>query len=238
MHVEGSVALVTGGNRGFGLAMAEELQARQASKVYVGVRDAAAFDHAGITPIELDVTSEESVTEAARQCDDVTLLVNNAGTGSAHPQGTLDPDLVKTTERVLDVNLFGVIRTSQALAPVILGNGGGAIINVVSDEAWYALPVLAPYAMTKSAAWSFTNALRTDLRPRGVEVLSLHVGFMDTDLTRNLDVPKVDPRAVASTTLDGLEDGLEEVLADEQSRRVKRTLSTEDGYYLHPPMPG
>ncbi|GAA1893527.1 SDR family oxidoreductase [Asanoa iriomotensis] len=234
MQVEGSVAFVTGGNRGFGLAMAEELRARKASKVYVGVRDPEAFDHPGITAVDLDVTSPTSVAAAARQCDDVTLLVNNAGTGSAHPKGTLDPDLISSAERVFDVNVYGVIRTTQALAPVILDNGGGAIVNVVSDEAWYALPVLAPYSMSKAAVWNFTNALRTDLRPRGVDVLSLHVGFMDTDLSRDLDVPKADPGEVAATTLDRLEQGAEEVLADEKSRRVKRTLSTDDGYYLHP----
>jgi NAD(P)-dependent dehydrogenase (short-subunit alcohol dehydrogenase family)/DNA-binding CsgD family transcriptional regulator len=234
MRVEGSVAFVTGGSRGFGLAMAEELAARDARKVYVGVRDPASFDLPAITAVDLDVTSPESVAAVARRCDDVTLLVNNAGTGAAHPAGTLDPDLVATTERLLDVNLYGVIRTSQALTPVIAGNGGGAIVNVVSDEAWYALPVIAGYAMTKAAEWNFTNALRIDLRPKGIEVLSLHVGFMDTDLTRDLDVPKADPGEVAATTLDGLEDGAEEVIADEQTRLVKQTLSTDDGYYLHP----
>ncbi|MEV0718083.1 SDR family oxidoreductase [Asanoa sp. NPDC050611] len=238
MRVQGSVAFVTGGNRGFGLAMAEELGARDAAKVYVGVREPAAFDHPGITPIALDVTSDESVAAAAEQCADVTLLVNNAGTGGAHPGGALDPELVRAAQRVVDVNLYGLIRTSQALAPTILRNGGGAIVNVVSDEAWYALPVIAAYSMSKSAAWSYTNALRMDLRPQGVEVLSLHVGFMDTDLVRDLDVPKVDPHEVASTTLDGLEQGKEEVIADEQSRRVKRTLSTDDGYYLHPSVLG
>ncbi|GIF71287.1 SDR family oxidoreductase [Asanoa siamensis] len=238
MRVRGSVAMVTGGNRGFGLAIAKELQERQAAKVYVGVRNPAAFEEDGLLPVALDVTDPASVAAAAGQCGDVTLLVNNAGTGAAHPDGSLDPDLIQTTERVLDVNLYGTIRTTQALAPVIVDNGGGAIVNVLSDEAWYALPVLTGYAMTKSAEWSFTNALRVDLRPRGVEVLGLHGGFMDTDLVRDLDVAKSDPRDVAAAALDGLEQGKEEVMADEQARLVKRSLSTDDGYYLHPSVLG
>ncbi|GIF63938.1 short-chain dehydrogenase/reductase [Asanoa ishikariensis] len=218
--------------------MAEELQTHGAKKVYVGMRNAADFEHPGLDAVELDVTDTESVTAAAAQCDDVTLLVNNAGTGSLHVEGTADPDLVSSMQRVFDVNLYGTVRSSQALAPVILRNGGGAIVNVVSDQAWYARPILGAYAISKSAVWNFTNALRVDLRPKGVEVLSLHVGFMDTDLVRDLDVPKNDPHQVAVATLDALERGDEELLADEQSRLVKGTLSTDEGYYLDPPALG
>ncbi|MFK3980639.1 SDR family oxidoreductase [Micromonospora sp. NPDC050397] len=238
MKIQDSVALVTGGNRGFGLAVAKELRDRGAKKVYVGVRNPADVDHEGIVPIRLDVSDAESVAAAAERCGDVTLLVNNAGTGRVHLAGTLDPDLVELTRQVLDVNLYGMIRVSQAFVPVIVGNGGGGIVNVISDQAWFARPIIAGYGMSKAAAWNFTNALRMDLRDRGVEVLSLHVGFMDTDLVRDLDVPKSDPRRIAAVTLDGLEEGREEVLADEQTRLVKRTVSTDDGYYLNPPALG
>ncbi|MEV4539231.1 SDR family oxidoreductase [Asanoa sp. NPDC049518] len=238
MRIAGSVALVTGGGRGFGLAMAEELQARGAKKVYVGVRNPADVSHAGVEAVEVDVTDTASVSAAAAECDDVTLLVNNAGTGALHEEGTLDPDLVKSMERVFDVNVYGTARSAQAFAPVILRNGGGAIVNVVSDQAWYARPILSAYAVSKAAVWNFTNALRLDLRPKGVEVLSLHVGFMDTELVRGLDVPKNDPHQVAGATLDALEQGAQEVLVDEQSRLVKRSLSTDAGYYLDPPALG
>src|SRR5271169_987533 len=97
---------------------------------------------------------------------------------------------------------------------------------------------MTAYAATKSAAWSFTNALRIDARDKGIQVLALHVvGFVDTDLTRGFDVKKSDPRVVAARTLDALEKGREEVLADEQTEALKRSLSTEQPYYLNPPVP-
>jgi hypothetical protein len=73
------------------------------------------------------------------------------------------------------------------------------------------------------------------LRESGTQVLGVHVGFMDTDLTKGLEIEKSDPRQVAAHALEALEEGREEVLADEQSNVVKRSLSTEHAYYLKPP---
>ena len=106
---------------------------------------------------------------------------------------------------------------------------------MLSDVTWFAPPMLTAYAATKSAAWSFTNALRLDVRDKGVQVLALHVGFVDTDLTRGFNVKKSDPRLVAARTLDALEKGHEEVLADQQTEVLNRSLSTEQPYYLDPP---
>jgi len=77
--------------------------------------------------------------------------------------------------------------------------------------------------------------LRIDVRDKGIQVLALHVGFVDTDLTRGFDVKKSDPRVVATRTLDALEKGHEEVLADAQTEALKRSLSTEQPDYLNPP---
>jgi short-subunit dehydrogenase len=98
--------------------------------------------------------------------------------------------------------------------------------------------MLAAYAASKSAAWSFTNALRIQLRQNHVQVLALHVGFLDTDLTKDFDVPKSSPEAVVKLVYAGLESGKEEVLADEGTRFIKSTLSNPDAIYFNPPMPG
>jgi short-subunit dehydrogenase len=127
-----------------------------------------------------------------------------------------------------------MVRVSQAFAPVLSANGGGAIINVLSDATWLARPMLTAYSAMKSAAWSFTNALRIDLREKGTHVLALHGGFLDTDLAKGLDVKKSDPRQVAARTLDALENGSEEMLGDEQAEVLKRSLSTGQAYYLNP----
>ncbi len=168
------------------------------------------------------------------RCGDVTLLINNAGIGRVDASA-LDPAVIDNAREIFETNFYG-IRASQAFAPVLSANGGGAIVNVLSEVTWFAWPIMTAYSATKSAAWSFTNALRIDVRDKGIQVLALHVGFVDTDLTRGLDVKKSDPRVVATRTLDALEQGHEEVLADVQTEALKRSLSTEQPYYLNPPV--
>lgn len=141
------------------------------------------------------------------------------------------PAVIDNAREIFETNFYGIIRASQAFVAVLSANGEGAIINVLSDVTWFSRPMLTAYAATKSAAWSFTNALRIDARDKGIHVLALHVGFVDTDLTRGFDVKKSDPRAVAARTLDALEKDREEVLAD----ALKQSLSSEQPYYLNPP---
>ncbi|WP_369244283.1 SDR family oxidoreductase [Streptomyces sp. R41] len=233
MRIQGSVALVTGSNRGLGLAFAEELRNRGV-KVYAAARNPDSIDLPGVVPVRLDVTDAAVIQEAADRCGDVTLLVNNAGIGTVN-EGTLDPAFIDSSREMFETNFYGMVRVSQVFGPIIAQNGGGAIINVLSDATWFSRPIVASYSATKSAAWSFTNALRLDLRGEGVQVVGLHAGFIDTDLARGIDAEKSRPRDVAATALEGLENGKEEVLADEQSRLVKSTLSTDRGYYLDPP---
>jgi short-subunit dehydrogenase len=162
----------------------------------------------------------------------VTILINNAGiavTGSF-----LDPGSVESARAQLETNFFGPLLLSQAFAPTLRGNGGGAILNVLSIASWINSPLLGAYGATKSAAWALTNGLRHELAEQGTQVLGLHVGFVDTDLTRGLDVAKTAPDVVVSRALDALEAGASEVLADEITRQVKRGLSSEPGIYLTP----
>ncbi|MFK3795508.1 SDR family oxidoreductase [Pseudomonas sp. NPDC088444] len=237
MNISGSVVFVTGASRGLGLAFVKEAMARGAKKVYAGVRNPAAFDVPGVIAVKLDVTDEASVREAAQQCQDTTLLVNNAGIASVM-QGPLDQNMIELSQHLMDTNYYGVIRVSQAFAPILAANGGGGIINVLSDVTWLSIPLLAAYAATKSAAWSFTNALRLQVRGDNTQVVGLHVGFIDTDLTQGFDVPKSTPKAVVDSAYETLEAGGFEALADEGSRYIKSTLSSADAVYFNPPMPG
>ena len=234
MRIEDSVAFVTGANRGLGLAFAKELLGRGVKKLYAGVRNPDGVDLPGVVPVKFDVTDPAVVGAAALRCDDVTLLINNAGIGRVDASA-LDPAVIDNAREFFETNFYGIIRASQAFAPVLSANGGGAIINVLSEVTWFARPIMTAYSATKSAAWSFTNALRLDVRDKGIQVLALHVGFVDTDLSRGLDVKKSDPKQVAVRTLDALEEGQEEVLADEKTEALKRSLSTERPYYLNPP---
>jgi short-subunit dehydrogenase len=180
--------------------------------------------------VKLDVTSDKDVVTAARICHDVTVVVNNAGI--ARPGGLLQPEAVEAARAQLDTNVFGILRITQTFAPVLAQNGGGAFLNVLSAASWINSGAMTAYAVSKAAAWSLTNGLRNELRHQGTQVLSLHVGFVDTDLTRGLDVIKVSPQSVVAVAIDALEAGASEVLADERTRTVKRGLTTDPPIYL------
>lgn len=233
MKIKNSVAFVTGANRGLGLAFAKELVVRGASKVYAGVRNPEGVDIPGVIAIRLDVSDPASVAAAVAQAGDVTLLVNNAGIARLLPS-MLDPGLVEAAREIFETNYYGVMHVSLAFAPVLKANGGGAIVNVLSDATWVAAPFLSAYAASKAAAWSFTNSLRIELHGQGTSVQGQHVGFIDTDLTHGFDVPKVQPSEVVIQSLDGVEAGLKEVPADKGTRAIKASLSTGQAAYLNP----
>ncbi len=230
MHIKHAVVLVTGANRGLGQAFANALLAAGAAKVYAAARDPASISLTGVEPIKLDVTNPADVAAAAASCTDVTLLINNAGI--ARGSSFMAAHSADAARAELETNFFGPLAMSQAFMPVLAANGGGAIVNVLSVLSWLNLSAAATYSASKSAAWSLTNGLRNELRSQGTQVVGVHVGFMDTDMTKNVPGPKTSPADVVRQTLEALESGREEVLADELTRLVKQGLSAEHGIYL------
>jgi NAD(P)-dependent dehydrogenase (short-subunit alcohol dehydrogenase family) len=229
MKLANSTILITGANRGIGLAFAREALARGA-RVYAAARNPASLQLRGVLPIQLDVTDPAQVARAARDCPDVNILVNNAGV--AMTGGFLQEGAPEITRSQFETNFFGMLRMAQAFSPVLAANGGGAMLNVLSIASWINRPLLGTYGATKSAAWALTNGLRHELRAQGTQVTALHMGFVDTDLTRGIDMPKSTPEAIVRIAFDGLEAGLEEVLADEVTQRVKQSLSAAVPAYL------
>jgi len=233
VKIQNSVALVTGANRGLGLAFTQALLAGGARKVYAAARDPASVKQPGIQPVRLDVTNAEQVAAVAAELGDVTLVINNAGV--IRGSGFLGEKGVESARAELETNFFGPVNVSRAFAPILARNGGGAIVNVLSALSWVAFPASSTYSASKAAAWSFSNGLRNELRGQGTQVLALHVGYMDTDMVREVAAPKSKPEDVARQVLEALEAGKSEILADEVSRRIKQNLSAEPGVYLLPP---
>jgi NAD(P)-dependent dehydrogenase (short-subunit alcohol dehydrogenase family) len=223
MNLNGSVALVTGGNRGLGAQFVQALLESGASKVYAAARDPRTVTTAGAVPIQLDVTDHASVLAAAAQAPDVSLLINNAGILT--PTSILEGDF-DTYRLEYDTHVLGTLDVTRAFAPILAANGGGAVLNVLSVLSWASLPHQAAYCAAKSAEWSITNSLRVELAAQGTRVSSLHVGYMDTDMIADLDgVEKNDPRDVANTALAGIERGEFEIIADDFTRQIKSGLA-------------
>jgi NAD(P)-dependent dehydrogenase (short-subunit alcohol dehydrogenase family) len=233
MKIENAVVLVTGANRGIGLAFCRALLARGARKVYAGARDPSSVTLPGVHALRLDVNQPADVRAAARQAADVTLLINNAGI--AQPGGFLATDSEDVARRLFETNFFAMLRMSQAFAPVLKANGGGGLLNVLSVASWVNGGQLAAYSASKAAAWSLTNALRHELAAQRTQVLGLHMAYVDTDLTRGLDAPKSSPEDIVSRALDGLEAGQSEVLADALTQQVKQGMTAPTPSYLPQP---
>jgi short-subunit dehydrogenase len=199
---------------------------RGATKVYAAVRDVATVTDPRLVPIQLDVSDPDRVAAVARELDDVQVVVNNAGV--LHVSVPLSASL--DTARVeLETNYLSLVSMTQAFAPVLERNGGGAFVNVLSAFSWVATPLLTTYSASKAAAWSFTNAARIELRRQGTHVVGVHAGPVDTDMTAAFELEKIPPATVATSALDALEAGEPEAVVDDYSRAVKAGLSDDQG---------
>jgi NAD(P)-dependent dehydrogenase (short-subunit alcohol dehydrogenase family) len=221
MKLAGATALVTGANRGLGRHFAQQLLERGVT-VYAGARNPDSVDLPGAIPIALDVTDPDSVAAAAKATSGVSLVINNAGsyTGASVTKGSMDDIRLE-----METHYFGTLAVSRAFTPQLAEHDSSAILNVLSVLSWVTYPDYSAYSAAKSAAWSLTNALRTELAGQGTQVSALHVGFMDTDMISHVDAPKNDPAAIAKLALDAVEAGEVEIVADEQSRKVQAGLA-------------
>jgi len=230
MKIQGCIALVTGANRGLGRAFAEALLAAGAGKVYAAARDPSLLSLPRAKPLRLDITRAEDIAAAARSAGDVTLLINNAAV--LRPAGFLAAAGEGALRESLDTNLFGTLAVARAFAPVLKANRGGALVNMLSVLSWLNLPQAGAYGASKAAAWALTNGLRNELRAQGTLVVGVHAAFIDTDMAKQVQAPKISPGSVAQQVLAAIEAGREEVLADEVTRSVKRGLGAEHASYL------
>jgi NAD(P)-dependent dehydrogenase (short-subunit alcohol dehydrogenase family) len=222
MQVQGAVALVTGANRGLGKAFARALVEAGATKVYAGARDVSTVTDPDVIPVQLDVTDHARVQELARELGDVSIIINNAGV--AYGATGLNHDDLDAHRGEFEVNYFGTLAVARAFAPVLERNGGGALVNMLSALSFVSYPQFGNYSATKAAAWSLTNALRTQLRAQGTQVVAVHAGFIDTDMAAAVTAPKIAPENVARQTVDALRTGAEEVLADDTSKNAKAAI--------------
>ena len=205
---------MTGASRGIGQALVAEALARGARRVYAGTRQPLAHPDERVTALALDVTDAAQIQAAAETVGSLDILINNAGLG-------LPDDLSDRAalDQHLAVNLFGTYDVTRAFLPA-LTHACGAIVNIGSLAAWAAVPVLPAYSISKAAAFNLTQAQRALLAGRGVTVHAVVAGPVDTDMSRDLDIPKASPQSVARAILDAVDNGEQDIFPDPMSRAL------------------
>ena len=208
MTITDKTILVTGANRGLGQALVEEALRRGAQRVYAASRQPFAHRDDRVVPLSMDVTDWAQIRRGVESVESLDVLINNAGL-------SLPDDLSSRAafEQHFDVNVYGPLMVTQALLPS-LTESRGRIVNVVSIGAFAAVPILPAYSASKAAAFSVTQSLRALLAGRGVQVHAVLPGPIDTDMIRDLQIPKSSPQSVAQAIFDGMENGDEEIFPD------------------------
>jgi NAD(P)-dependent dehydrogenase (short-subunit alcohol dehydrogenase family) len=218
-QLAGKTVLVTGANRGLGRALVQEALKRGARRVYAGTRVPLTHPDRRITPLTLDVTNATQIRQAVEKVESLDILINNAGSYSLHGDDLTDRSVL---ERHLATNLFGPYDMAQAFVP-LLALSRGAIVNVLSVASLAGVPFTPAYASSKAAAFSLTQSLRALLARQGVSVHAVLPGPLDTDMTRELDMPKAAPESVARAIFEAVENGEENILPDPMSASMAQS---------------
>jgi len=220
MKLEGTVALVTGANRGLGKALVAALVEAGAARVYAAARDTEKLSVADprVVPVPLDITRPDQIADAARRAGDVTLLINNAGALSSY-------NLLASSQVDLEAdfrtNVHGTLAVIKAFLPVLeRATGGATVVNVLSLTSLASFPALGGYSASKAAAYSVTQALRPELRARRIELLAVLPGPIDTDMVKALQMPKSSPADAARGVLAGIARGEEEIFPDPMAQQM------------------
>ena len=214
MTIADKTVLVTGANRGIGQALVEDALRRGARRVYAGTRRPLVHSDERVTPLTLDVTDAAQIQAAVESVESLDVLINNAGIALYDDLGDR-----AAIEQSLAVNLYGTYGVTQAFLPLLIGSGG-AIVNVLSVMAFAPLPLIPSYSISKAAAFSLSQSLRGLLAGQGVSVHAVLTGPVDTEMSRDLDVPKASPEYVARAILDGVEKGDDDIFPDPMSESM------------------
>lgn len=232
ISIEGKVALVSGSNRGIGKAITIELLENGAKKVYAGARNLSTLDELKtiygnkLIPIELDVTKDHTIANAAKIATDVEILVNNAGIFS--PGNFLGGNLLESLQINLDVNVWGLVKLTNAFLDILRKNEPSAIVNLSSVAGLANMPMALTYSATKAAVHSIVQGLRGELKDANLLIAGVYPGPIDTEMTKELEMEKDSPENAARNIIQGIKDGVEDIFPDAMARQVG------EGYFTSP----
>ncbi len=237
MQIRDSVAFVTGGNRGIGEAFVRAFLEAGVRHVYVGTRTIANAEalisetRGAATAIELDVSDPAQVAAAAARCQDVNILVNNAGQFAM--QTLMKAPNLEAARAEVEINCFGPLAMTRAFAPVLARHPKGAVVNVLSAGGIVAIPGMGGYSPSKFAARAMSTCLRAELAPQNTNVIALIVGSVDTRMASHVEGAKEAPATIAMAGLKAIAREADEVDTDYMAIEVRANLARDpNGYEL------
>ena len=222
MNILDSTILVTGANRGIGLALVEKSLEKGAAKVYATYRsqnNRSMLNEFGerVVPIHLDLGDSATIAQLARSVPDLNILINNAGILSGL---SLLEDTQEQLRNDIETNLFGTLAVTKALLPTLKQESSAAIVNVASIASLAAMPSLGGYSASKAAVHSMTQSIRGELKADGISVHGVYPGPVATRMTEGFDMEMTPASVVAANILEGVENGVEDIFPDAMSQQT------------------
>jgi NAD(P)-dependent dehydrogenase (short-subunit alcohol dehydrogenase family) len=208
--IAGKTVLITGANRGIGDALVRAFADAGAKRILAAARDPSSVQApagAPVEPIKLDLAARRPTI--GRVAGKIDILVNNAGENFG--RGLLQDKTLDNARTEMQVNYFGPLALIRAVVPAMKQRGAGVIVNMLTILSHVSMPLLGSYCASKAAAWSMTQALRGELAPRGIRVIGIFPGAVDTRMSENFPPPKLPPDEVAQAVIAAIRDGAEDV---------------------------
>lgn len=222
MKILDSTILVTGANRGIGLALVEKALEKGAAKVYATYRsesNRSMLDELGerVVPIHLDLSDPKTIAQLSQSVPSLNILINNAGILSGL---SLLEDTEEQLRNDIETNLFGTLAVTKALLPALKEESSATIVNVASISSLAAMPSLGGYSVSKAAVHSMTQSIRSELKADGISVHGVYPGPVATRMTEGFDMEVTSASVVAENILEGVESGVEEIFPDAMSQQT------------------
>ncbi|WP_419678049.1 SDR family NAD(P)-dependent oxidoreductase [Aliarcobacter lanthieri] len=222
MNITDKEILITGANGGLGQTFINYCLEQNVKKIYCCARNIDSLEklygsNKRVKILTLDITKQSDIDDVANSINSIDLLINNAGFNS-------EKRIFETFSNDFEVNTFGTLNVTKTLSSKIKPDG--AIITINSILAFINLPTMALYCASKSALHSIMQAFRAELQNKQIQVYEVFPGPIDTDMAKNLQMPKASPKQIVEKAFEALKNKTFEVFPDDFSKNIYSMLKT------------
>lgn len=229
MNIKNKNILITGADGGIGYSLLKECIRLGANKVYAtGINSERLEVIENEDPIHiksqtLDVTNYEECVRVSKNMNDIDILINNAGVECA--TNFTCNNTIKASSLEINVNYLGVHNLCNTFKEILINREKSCIVNILSVGSFIIVPKLATYCASKAAAHILTQSLRLELFAYNIKVLGVYPGYIDTEMTTNLDVNKVSPESICGEICNGILNDEEYIFPDPMSKEISKKTS-------------